>query len=110
MYLTCKDWQSPLPRTCKRTQDVATFSDTDAAAVPADFTATINWPGGGTNAGIITEDASDVFHVTGTHTFTSAGVGQAITVTIKDSNGTLYQRVLQPDQPGFERRRHGRRD
>ena len=51
------------------TQDVATFTDVDAAAVPADFTATITWPGGGTNAGIITEDASDVFHVSGTHTF-----------------------------------------
>ncbi len=72
------------------TQDVATFSDTDSTAVPADFTATIKWPGGGTSAGIITEDASNVFHVTGTHTFTSAGLGQAITVTIKDSNGTLY--------------------
>ena len=73
------------------TQDVATFSDTDSTAVPADFTATITWPGGGTNAGIITEDASNVFHITGTHTFTSAGSAQAITVTIKDANGTLYK-------------------
>ena len=72
------------------TQEVATFTDTDSAAVPADFTATITWPGGGTSAGIITEDAANVFQVTGTHTFTSAGSGQAITVTIKDSNGTLY--------------------
>jgi uncharacterized protein (TIGR03118 family) len=72
------------------TQDVATFSDTDSTAVPANFTATITWPAGGTSAGIITEDASNVFHVTGTHTFTSAGLGQTITVTIKDPNGTLY--------------------
>ena len=72
------------------TQDVATFTDTDSTAVPADFTATITWPGGTKIAGIITEDASNVFHVTGTHTFTTAGLGQAITVTIKDSNGTLY--------------------
>ncbi len=72
------------------TQEVATFSDTDSTAVPADFTATIAWPGGSTSAGVITEDASDVFHVTGTHTFTAAGLGQAITVTIKDPNGTLY--------------------
>ena len=53
--------------------------------------ATIGWPGGGTTAGIITEDASDVFHVTGTHTFGTSGNGQGIAVTIKDSNGTLYQ-------------------
>jgi uncharacterized protein (TIGR03118 family) len=72
------------------TQDVATFADTDTSAIPADFTATITWPGGGTNTGVITEDASNVFHVTGTHTFNTAGLGQAIGVTIKDSNGTLY--------------------
>ncbi len=72
------------------TQDVATFSDTDATAAPADFTATITWPGGSTSAGIITEDASNVFHVAGTHTFTSAGLDQAIIVSIKDPNGTLY--------------------
>src|ERR1700677_3668967 len=54
------------------TQEVATFTNTDSTAVPADFTATITWPGGGTSAGTITEDAANVFQVAGTHTFTTA--------------------------------------
>ena len=72
------------------TQDVATFNDTDTSAIPSDFTATINWGDGTTNtAGTITEDASNLFHVTGTHTYTKAG-SFTPTVTIKDLNGTLY--------------------
>ena len=73
------------------TQDVATFNDTDSTAAASDFTATINWgDGSDTTAGTITEDASDVFHVTGTHTYAQAG-SFPITVTIKDlTNGTLY--------------------
>ncbi len=73
------------------TQDVATFNDTDSTAVASDFTATINW-GDGSNptAGIITEDASDLFHVPGSHTYATPG-SFSITVTIKDvTNGTLY--------------------
>ena len=45
----------------------------DTAAVPTDFTATINWGDGTATAGIITEDASNTFHVTGTHMYTKAG-------------------------------------
>ena len=72
------------------TEDVATFSDTSTLAVPSDFTATINWgDGSGTTAGTITEDASSVFHVTGTHIYTQGG-SFPIIVTIKDQNGTLY--------------------
>ena len=72
------------------TQDVATFSDTSALAVASDFTATIDWGDSSSHtAGTITEDASDVFHVTGTHTYAQPG-SFPITVTIKDSNGTLY--------------------
>ncbi len=73
------------------TQDVATFNDTDAAATASDFTATINWgDASSTTAGIITEDASSVFHVSGTHTFAKSG-SFPVTVTIKDvTNGTLY--------------------
>src|SRR5271168_94627 len=48
------------------TQDVATFNDVDSTAVPTDFTATITWPGGASSAGTVTEDASNLFHVTGT--------------------------------------------
>ena len=73
------------------TQDVATFNSTYANAVPSDFTATINWGDGTpTTAGTITEDANNLFHVTGTHTYTKAG-SFTPTVTIKDINGTLYE-------------------
>ncbi|MGC8639122.1 MAG: TIGR03118 family protein, partial [Isosphaeraceae bacterium] len=72
------------------TQDVATFQDTDATAVASDFTATINW-GDGSSAtpGTVTEDAAQVFHVSGTHTYAQNG-SFPVTVTIRDSNGTLY--------------------
>jgi uncharacterized protein (TIGR03118 family) len=73
------------------TQDVATFNDTDSTAVASNFTASINWgDGSSTSAGTITEDASDLFHVSGTHIYTSPG-SFAVTVTVKDvTNGTLY--------------------
>ena len=73
------------------TQDVATFNDTDSTAVASDFTASINWgDGSSTSAGTITEDASDLFHVSGTHIYTSPG-SFSVTVTVKDmTNGTLY--------------------
>jgi large repetitive protein len=69
------------------TADVATFTDSDASAVPSDFTATIDWGDGTSTAGTITEDASDVFYVSGTHTYTKAG-SFTPTVTIEDLNGT----------------------
>lgn len=70
------------------TQDVATFQSVDAAAVASDFTATINW-GDGTaaTAGTVTEDTSDVFHVSGTHNYTAGGSFTPV-VTIEDTNGT----------------------
>jgi hypothetical protein len=75
------------------TQDVATFSSTDPNAVPSDFTATIEWGtgvvGGSTTAGTITEDASHLFHVSGTTTFKFAGP-IAPDVIIRDANGTVY--------------------
>ena len=72
------------------TQDVATFNDTDSTAVAPDFTATINWGDSSSTAGIITEDASSLFHVSGTHTYAQPG-SFPVTVTIKDvTNGTLY--------------------
>ncbi len=56
------------------TQEVATFNDTDSAAAAADFTASINWGDGSSpTAGTITEDASDVFHVTGAHAYAQPG-------------------------------------
>ncbi len=71
------------------TQDVAVFQSTDPTATVADFTATIKWGDGTTNAGILTEDASGVFHISGTHTYLTAGAFTP-TVTIRDSNGQLY--------------------
>jgi hypothetical protein len=73
------------------TADVATFTSTSSVAVPSNFTATLDW-GDGTaaSAGTITEDASNVFHVSGTHIDTKPG-SFPITVTIKDQNGTIYK-------------------
>jgi uncharacterized protein (TIGR03118 family) len=69
------------------TQDVATFQS-PAAAAATDFTATINW-GDGTaaTAGAITKDASGVFHVSATHTYTAGGSFTPV-VTIEDTDGT----------------------
>ncbi len=71
------------------TKTVATFNDTSTAAVASDFLATINWGDGTTTAGAVSEDASNKFYVTGTHTYTAAGSFTPI-VTIKDPYGTLY--------------------
>ena len=69
---------------------VATFTDTDSTAVASDFTATINWGDSATSVGTIAEEASNVFTVTGVHTYTTTTGPFDIIVTIKDSNGTLY--------------------
>ena len=71
------------------TTDVATFTDTSSVAVASDFLASINWGDGTTTAGTITEDASDTFYVSGTHTYTTAGSFTPV-VTIKDQYGALY--------------------
>ena len=61
-------------------QDVATFTDNDPNAVASDFNTTILWGDGTSNAGIVTRDASHVFHVTGSHTYAGTG-NYTITVT-----------------------------
>ncbi|MHB1558657.1 MAG: beta strand repeat-containing protein, partial [Isosphaeraceae bacterium] len=71
------------------TQDVATFQSNDTTATPSDFTASINWGDGTTTAGLIAQDASGLFHVSGTHLYTSAGAFTP-TVTIRDVNGQSY--------------------
>jgi hypothetical protein len=71
------------------TGTVATFTDINAAATPASFTATINWGDGSTSAGAITVNGQ-VFSVTGSHTYATFGSFQVI-VTISDvppGNGT----------------------
>ena len=66
---------------------LATFTDTDTAAVAGDFLATVAWGDGTTTPGTIT-GSSGSFAVSGTHTYASAG-HDTITVTVKDlSPGT----------------------
>lgn len=50
---------------------VATFTDVNAGAVAADFTATINWGDGTSSPGVVVADPNGGFDVTGTHTYTS---------------------------------------
>ena len=54
--------------------DVATFQIANPEALPSDFTATINW-GDGSSSGTLAEDSYDVFHVEGSHTYTSDPAG-----------------------------------
>jgi uncharacterized protein (TIGR03118 family) len=66
---------------------VASFTDADPAAKPADFTATINWGDGHTSAGTIAAGANGGFTVSGTNTFAKKGTF-AISVVITDTNTT----------------------
>jgi hypothetical protein len=64
------------------TGTVATFTDTFAGNVPADFTATINWGDATVTAGTVTGSAGN-FTVSGTHTYAAAGTF-TVTVTLTD--------------------------
>jgi hypothetical protein len=61
---------------------VATFTDTDTAAVAGDFTAIVDWGDGTTTTGTIT-GSSGSFAVNGSHTYTFGGQ-DTITVTVVD--------------------------
>jgi hypothetical protein len=61
---------------------VATFSDTNAANVAGDFTATIDWGDGTTTTGTVS-GGSGTLTVNGTHTYTHAG-HENVTVTLAD--------------------------
>jgi hypothetical protein len=61
---------------------VATFSDTDTANVPGDFTATIKWGDGTTTSGTVS-GGSGTLSVSGTHTYAHAG-HENVTVTLND--------------------------
>jgi uncharacterized protein (TIGR03118 family) len=84
---------------------VATFSDTNPALLPRDFTTTINWGDGTTSAGQVVQKAIGQFVVMGRHTFTNAATRQ-ITVTVRDilgnvgTNGSFSQTNLVSDQEG----------
>jgi len=61
---------------------VASFTDTDAAASPSDFLATIDW-GDGTKTGGSVSGGNGSFTVSGTHTYAATGQDN-VTVTLSD--------------------------
>ena len=63
---------------------VATFSDVNAAAAAADFTATINWGDGGSSTGTVAGSAG-TFTVSGAHTYAEDGA-KAVSVTLADNS------------------------
>ena len=66
---------------------VASFTDPDIQGTPTDFQATINWGDGTRTAGQISEDASQTFYVTGSHTYAEYGSGLKISISIADDYG-----------------------
>jgi len=74
---------------------IATFTDANPLATPADFTATIDW-GDGTpqSAGTVSGPVAGVFTVTGGHTYADSGVNGGtgtfkITVHVADDGGSV---------------------
>jgi PKD repeat protein len=61
---------------------VATFVDGDGAALPSDFTATIDWGDGTTSSGTVSGTGATLA-VSGTHTYMKAGE-DTVTVTLAD--------------------------
>jgi hypothetical protein len=70
----------------KFTGIVATFSDADGNGIAKDFTATINWGDGHLSNGRIAADNAGGFTVTGTNTYSSAGLFP-ISVDVADFGG-----------------------
>jgi uncharacterized protein (TIGR03118 family) len=72
------------------TSDVVIFTSPNVAATANEYTATINW-GDATpsDAGTIKEDGSDVFHVSGTHTYLIPGT-YVITVSVLVTGGVSF--------------------
>ncbi len=66
---------------------VASFTDANPGATPADFTATVSWGDGTTAAGVVAAAPAGGFAVTATHTYTAAGAFNS-TVSIKDAGGS----------------------
>jgi hypothetical protein len=69
------------------TATVATFTDTNVANIPGDFTATINWGDGTTSLGTVT-GGNGTFSVSGTHTYASIMSFAVSVVMTDDGSGT----------------------
>jgi hypothetical protein len=65
---------------------VATFTDSDPNANPADFTANINWGDGIQTPTTVTAAGPGTFDVLGTHTYTAAG-NYTFGVQVTDTSG-----------------------
>jgi len=70
---------------------LATFNDTGGAEPVADYSTTIDWGDGTTNAGSVVATASG-FQVTGSHTY-SGTANHQVTVTIRDDVGGAQTQV-----------------
>lgn len=73
--------------------DVATFTSNNPFAPSASFTALVNWGDGSPNsAANVVEDANAVFHVVGSHTYTSASAASfPISITVTSVGGSNAQ-------------------
>jgi hypothetical protein len=66
---------------------VATFTDTDTAALANDFVATVDWGDGTTTAGTVA-GVNGAFTVSGTHTYTTSGPDTVTVRVADDAPGT----------------------
>jgi hypothetical protein len=75
------------------TGTVATFTDTNSAALASDFATTINWGDGTTTAGTVTGPTGGPFTVTGSHTYKPAGTFNVTVAATDDGLGTATASV-----------------
>jgi hypothetical protein len=67
--------------------DVATFTDANSLATADEYSVSIVWANPAqTTAGTVVRDSSGVFHVQGSHTYTSGAASSPITVTVTDES------------------------
>ncbi len=64
---------------------VATFTDANPLAKAADYTATVNWGDGVTTDATVVADGAG-FAVVGSHTYSAAPIGSAVTVTVRNAD------------------------
>src|SRR5262249_36462141 len=65
---------------------VASFTSGNPAALPSDFTATIDWGDGHSSAGTVTRDGRGGFNVSGSNTYAAPGTF-TVTVAVTDAFG-----------------------